>query len=449
MFNPRGVAIIGASRKPGKIGHEILKNIIEYGYKGEIYPINPKADEILGKKVYKSILEVPGTVDLAIIVIPAKFVAEVLEECGKKGVKAVAVISSGFGEVGKHDMEEEIVEISKKYGMRLLGPNIFGLFYAPTQLNATFGPKDILQGNIAFITQSGALGIALMGWTILENIGLSAIVSVGNKADIDDDDLLEYFSKDEKTKIILIYMEGVKNGPRFIKIAKEVTKNKPIIVLKAGRSKRGAMAAASHTGSLAGSDTIYSAAFKQTGILRAMNVAEAFDWARAIAELPPPEGEDTIIITNGGGVGVMATDACEDYNVKLMNLPEDLAQEFRKYMPPFGSVKNPIDLTGQASEKEFAGALKTALKDDRIHAVILLYCQTAITDPNSLADAIINVIKENGKTKPLVISMVGGKECAEAMKKLNLKGLPAYPIPERAVSSLGAYMKWARYIGKI
>ncbi|MCS7374709.1 MAG: acetyl CoA synthetase, partial [archaeon GB-1845-036] len=233
------------------------------------------------------------------------------------------------------------------------------------------------------------------------------------------------------------------------KIAKEVTKNKPIIVLKAGRSKRGAMAAASHTGSLAGSDTIYSAAFKQTGILRAMNVAEAFDWARAIAELPPPEGEDTIIITNGGGVGVMATDACEDYNVKLMNLPEDLAQEFRKYMPPFGSVKNPIDLTGQASEKEFAGALKTALKDDRIHAVILLYCQTAITDPNSLADAIINVIKENGKTKPLVISMVGGKECAEAMKKLNLKGLPAYPIPERAVSSLGAYMKWARYIGKI
>ncbi|MCS7374359.1 MAG: CoA-binding protein, partial [archaeon GB-1845-036] len=264
MFNPRGVAIIGASRKPGKIGHEILKNIIEYGYKGEIYPINPKADEILGKKVYKSILEVPGTVDLAIIVIPAKFVAEVLEECGKKGVKAVAVISSGFGEVGKHDMEEEIVEISKKYGMRLLGPNIFGLFYAPTQLNATFGPKDILQGNIAFITQSGALGIALMGWTILENIGLSAIVSVGNKADIDDDDLLEYFSKDEKTKIILIYMEGVKNGPKFIKIAKEVTKNKPIIVLKAGRSKRGAMAAASHTGSLAGSDTIYSAAFKQT-----------------------------------------------------------------------------------------------------------------------------------------------------------------------------------------
>ncbi len=316
-------------------------------------------------------------------------------------------------------------------------------------MNASFGPRDILPGGIAFISQSGALGIALMGWTILQEIGLSAVVSVGNKADIDDADLLEFFKDDPHTKVILIYMEGVKDGRRFMKVAKEVSKKKPIIVIKAGRSERGAKAAASHTGSLAGSDLIYSAAFKQCGILRAINFEEAFDWARALVKLPLPKGENTVIITNGGGAGVLATDACEDYGVKLLAMPKDLMEKFRKYMPPFGSPKNPIDLTGQASEDAYKGAVLEALRDPRIHAIILLYCQTIITDPELLADKIIEAYNEAEEKKPIVVNFVGGEECFRAMKKLEKAGIPTYPTPERAVSALGALFRWYRFLKKL
>ncbi|RLF16712.1 MAG: acetyl CoA synthetase [Thermoprotei archaeon] len=449
MFYPKSVAVIGASRKPGKIGHEILRNLIEYGYPGKIYPVNPSADEILGLKCYKSVLEIPDEVDLAVISVPAKFVPEVLEQCGKKGVKAVAVISAGFGEIGNVDLERKIVEIARKYNMRLLGPNIFGLVYTPSKLNASFGPRDVLPGNIAFISQSGALGIALMGWTILEEIGLSAVVSVGNKADIEDADLLEFFGKDEHTKVILIYMEGVKDGRKFMKVAREVSKRKPIVVIKAGRSERGAKAAASHTGSLAGSDRVYDAAFKQCGVLRANNFEEAFDWARALAILPPPSGENVVIITNGGGAGVLATDACEAYGLKLLEMPKDLEDKFRKYMPAFGSPHNPIDLTGQASEEQYKGALLEALNEPRIHSIILLYCQTIITDPEALADAIIEAYTQAKVKKPIVVNFVGGVECDRAMRKMEKAGIPTYPTPERAVSALAALHRWARYAGYI
>ncbi|RLF23769.1 MAG: acetyl CoA synthetase, partial [Thermoprotei archaeon] len=432
MFNPRSVAIIGASRSPKKIGYEIVRNLKEYGFRGEIYPVNPQAKEILGFKCYKSVLEVPGPVDLAIISVPARIVPKVLEECGRKGVKAVAVISAGFGEIGNIELEREIVSIARKYGMRLLGPNIFGLFYAPSKLNASFGPRDVLPGNIAFISQSGALGIALMGWTILEGIGLSAIVSVGNKADVEDADLLEYFSEDPETKVILIYMEGVRNGRKFMEVAKKVTRKKPVIVIKAGRSEMGARAAASHTGALAGSDKIYDAAFKQSGVLRALNFEEAFDWARALSKLPPPKGENVVIITNGGGAGVLATDACEEHGLKLLRMTEDLMEKFKRYMPPFGSPKNPIDLTGQADENAYKGAILEALNDPRIHGIIALYCHTIITDPEALADAIIEAYNTAREKKPLVVNFVGGEECNRGMRKLEQAGIPTYPTPERA-----------------
>ena len=449
MFRPKSVAIIGASRKPGKIGHEILRNLIEYKYPGKIYPVNPSAEEILGLKCYKSVIEIPDEVDLAVVSVPAKLVPTILEECGKKGVKAVAVISAGFGEIGNVELEKQIVEIARKHNMRLLGPNIFGLVYTPSRLNASFGPRDVLPGNIAFISQSGALGIALMGWTILEEIGLSAVVSVGNKADIDDADLLEFFYHDEDTKVILIYMEGVKNGRRFMDVAKRVSKKKPIVVIKAGRSERGAKAVASHTGSLAGSDRIYDAAFRQCGVLRASNFEEAFDWARALATLPPPKGENVVIITNGGGAGVLATDACEANGLHLMEMTSDLENHFRKYMPPFGSPHNPVDLTGQASEEQYKGALLEALNEPRIHSIILLYCQTIITDPLKLADAIIEVYSEAKTKKPVVVNFVGGVECDKAMRRLEKAGIPTYPTPERAVSALAAVHRWARFAGHI
>lgn len=454
LFKPKSIAVIGASTKPGKIGYEIVRNLLEYGFEGKIYPVNPKAKEILGLKAYPNIKDIPGEVDMAVISIPADKVLDVVKDCGEKGVKVLVVITSGFSEVGNEELEEKLVETARKYGMRVLGPNIFGIVYTPNKMNATFGPKDILPGGIAFITQSGALGIALMGWTILEEIGLSAVVSMGNMADIDVMEVSEYLADDPNTKVITIYLEGLKpgSGRRFLEIMKKVSEKKPVIVVKSGRSERGAAAAASHTGSLAGADKVYDAAMKQTGILRALNIEEMFDWARAFALLPLPKGENAVIITNGGGAGVMATDAAADYGVKLMDPPEDLKEKFRKHMPWFGSPKNPVDLTGMATPKEYYGAVKEALYDPRVHSIIVLYCRTAVCDPMELANAIIKArdeARKDGIEKPIVVSMIGGEDVYQAMKHLNRNSIPAYPIPERAVSALGALLRYARYLGVV
>ncbi len=450
LFNPRSIAVIGASRHPGKIGYMILKNILDYGYKGRVYPVNPKADEILGLKAYKRVSEIPDEVDMAVIVVPEKYVLEVAEDAGRKGVKVLVVITSGFAEVGNVEAEEKLVEIARKYGMRVLGPNIFGIAYTPINLNATFGPRDLLKGPIAFISQSGALGIALMGWTIMEEIGVSAIVSMGNMSDIDVVDAAEYLADDPNTKVITIYLEGLKpgTGRRFVEKMRSITRRKPVIVIKAGRSRRGAMAAASHTGSLAGSDQLYSAAFKQSGVLRAYTTDDMFDWARVFATQPLPGGEETIIITNGGGVGVLATDTAEEHSVKLLDPSPGLKEKFRETMPWFGSPKNPVDLTGQAVEENYAKALEVAFESDEIHNIVILYCRTAILDPRSLADTIVEVVKKYGNSKPVVVGMVGGIDTYEAMRKLNQNGIPAYFGAERAVAALAALIKYYRYISK-
>jgi acetyltransferase len=449
MFRPKSIAVIGASSKPGKIGYEVMDNIISYGFEGKVYPINLRETEILGKKAYKSVLDVPGEIDFAVIAIPAKYVASVLEECGKKGVKTAAIITSGFGEVGDIEAENKLVEIAEKYNMAFIGPNIFGIVYAPENLNASFGPADVKPGKLAFITQSGALGIALMGWTITNKIGLSSIISVGNKAQIGESELLEnYLKEDPNTKAVLLYVEGLIDGRNSMKVFKEVGMKKPIIALKSGRSKRGAAAAASHTGSLAGADKIYSAAFKQVGVLRAINASEAFDWARCITNNPRPIGKNTIIITNGGGVGVMATDACEDHNIRLYDDQDTLQKLFmhEEIMPDFGSTKNPIDITGQGGEMAYKNALRVAMKTKEIDAIVVLYCQTATTNPDLLADYIIEVLDEFKKKKPFVFSGIGGTAVEEMIDKLNENDIPAYDLPEKAISSLSALNRWSDFV---
>ncbi|MCD6189369.1 MAG: acetate--CoA ligase [Thermococcus sp.] len=447
LFKPKSVAVIGASGKPGKIGYAIMKNLVDYGYEGKIYAVNVKGGEIeiSGRKfpVYRSILDVPDEVDMAVVVVPAKFVPQVVEECGKKGVKVLPIISSGFGELGEEGkkVEQQLVETAHKYGMRILGPNIFGVVYTPAKLNATFGPTDVMPGKLALVSQSGALGIALMGWTILEKVGLSAVVSIGNKSDLDDADMLEYFETDENTGAILIYMEGVKDGRRFMEVAKKVSTKKPIIVIKAGRSERGAKAAASHTGSLAGADNIYTAAFKQSGVLRALTIGEAFDWARTLSNLPEPEGDNVVILTNGGGIGVMATDAAEEEGLKLYDNLEEL-KIFANHMPPFGSYKNPVDLTGMAGAESYEGAIRDALAHPEMHSIAVLYCQTAVLDPRDLAKVVIKEYEASGRKKPIVVAIVGGVEAKEAIDMLNENGIPAYPEPERAIKSLAALYRW-------
>ena len=449
MIRPKSIAVIGASRHPDKIGYQVLKNVLDAGFpKNKVFPINPKADQILGLKCYSSVKNVPGDIDLAVIVVPAKIVPMVLEECGEKGVKSAAIISAGFKEVGNVKLERKLVEIAHKYGFRFLGPNIVGICDTIKSVNASFCQGLPLKGDIVFITQSGALAIALVGWTKMENIGLSDLVSIGNKADVSEIDLMEFFGKDPYTKVITIYLEGTDDGRRFIEVAKRVSRKKPVVVLKAGKAKRTVGAIKSHTGSLAGSDTAYEAAFKQSGVIRAPTFPSLFEWAIALSKLPLPKGENAVIITNGGGAGVMATDAAEQYGVHLMDIPEDLKEKFRKFMPPFGSTYNPIDLTGMAGAEWYMGAIEAALKDDRVHSVIVLYCHTAQTNPREIGDAILSAIKSAGVNKPVVASFIGGIECDEESDRLTAMGVPTYVSPEQAVAALGALYQYYRYLKK-
>jgi len=445
LFSPRSVAIIGASKNPKKIGYELAYNLITGGYEGKLYLVNPEGAEIMGLKSYTSVKLIPEDVELAVIAVPAAYVYDVLEECGEKGVRATIVISSGFKEVGNTELEAKILSVVRKYGMRMLGPNVFGLYYAPSRMNATFGLAQVYPGRIAFVTQSGALGIAMMGWANMYKIGVSAVVSMGNKADLDEADMLDYFATDENTKAVLIYIEGAKDGRRLMSSLKSITQKKPVVVIKSGRTEKGASAAASHTGSLAGADRIYDVAFRQSGALRAGDLMQAFDWVKLITMQPPPANENCLIITNGGGVGVMATDACEETGLNIVELPEDLQSEFKRLMPIFGNSKNPVDLTGQAYEESYYRSVELALRDNRIGSVIVLYCQTAITDPTAIAKAIADACEAERCNKTVLTSFIGGVQCEEAMRKLDELSIPSYPIPERAVSSLAAYYRWQRY----
>lgn len=437
FFQPKRIAVIGASTDPKKIGHQILKNIIEGGFGGQIIPINPNATEILGHKTYKSLRNVAPGVDLVIITIPAPLVLEAMKECASCKAKGVAIITSGFGEVGKVDEEKQLKQIADENNIALLGPNVFGLVYAPEKLNASFGPKEIHPGRIAFITQSGALGIGLMGWTVMKKIGLAAMVNLGNKADVDESDMIHYFNKDKNVDVILIYMEGIKDALKFLKTKIE----KPTVILKVGRSSRGAKAAASHTGSLSGSDKIYDAVFSQLGIMRASTFTEAFSWSRALS-LPPPQGDDVLIITNGGGIGVATTDECEAQGLKILDDPQWLEAKFRRTMPDFGSTKNPIDVTGGAGVEGYREALKIALTEEKVKSVIVLYCETAVTDPLVIAQSVHEIYDSFGRNKPVVVSMVGGERTRDALTYLNAHHIPASSLIDGTVSALKIVHTW-------
>ncbi|RLF43519.1 MAG: CoA-binding protein, partial [Thermoplasmata archaeon] len=438
LFNPRHVAVVGASHKEGKIGHTVLKNIVESGYKGKVYPINPKGGEILGIKVHESISSIDGEIDLALIVVPASIAVSAVEECAKKGVKFAVVITSGFSEIGNIGAEKEMAEKARANGMRILGPNVFGIYSASAPINATFGPSKIRPGNIAVISQSGALGIAMIGKTADENMGLSTIVSIGNKADITEADIMSYVFNDEITKVIFLYIEGLENGREFMDLVKKKPDDMQIVAIKAGRSKVGARAVASHTGSLAGSDKIFDAAFKQVGILRAENLAEGFNWVATLAACPRPAGKNVVIITNGGGIGVLAADACEKYGVNLTSDMELLRRTFEDVMPKFGSYKNPVDLTGQAGGAEYREALERALNEDDIHAIIALYCQTDMTPLEPLMDTFVEMQEKYGSKKPIIYSLFGGEGTDKILEELKAKGIPAFEDVEDAVSSLKA-----------
>lgn len=447
LFEPRSIAVVGASHSQEKIGHKILQNIVNGGYRGKIYPINPKGGEILGLPVCRTIADAAREIDLVCTCVPAKFAFDAVRAAADSGAKFNLVITSGFSEVGNVEEEKRLTAYARRHGMRILGPNIFGMFSAAASLDATFGPGGIRPGNVAIITQSGALGLAMIGKTAVENVGISAMVSVGNKADIDEADLITYLMADEITQTILMYIEGVRNGDRLLDVLATATRSKPIIVIKSGRSKRGAVAAASHTGSLAGSDDVFDAVMRQCGVLRAESVKEAFNLCKFMSGTKAVRGGNTVIITNGGGIGVLATDACEKYKVKLYDDLEVLRETFDPATPDFGSTKNPIDLTGQATSADYTLALNAALSNEQIGAVIALYCETAVFDADNLSQMIEeNSAKYHAAGKPIVFSVFGGAGTERSLAALTKRRIPIFGDVYETVACLGGMFTYGRHL---
>jgi len=453
IMKPEAVAVIGASTENGKIGNSVMKNLINGGYQGAIYPIHPSASEILGKKAYKSVKDVPGVIDVAVFAIPAKFVAQALTEVGEKKIPGAVLIPSGFAETGNVTGQEEVVAVGRKYGVRLMGPNIYGFYYTPKNLCATFCTAYDVKGTTALSSQSGGIGMAIVGFSRSTKMGVSAIVGLGNKSDIDEDDLLTFFEQDENTQIICQHLEDLKDGRAFAEVAKRVSKKKPVVVLKAGRTSLGARAASSHTGALAGNDKIYDDVLRQSGVIRARTLRDMLDFARGIPLLPTPKGNNVVIITGAGGSGVLLSDACVDNQLALMAMPPDLDAAFRKFIPPFGAAGNPIDITGGEPPTTYQNTVRLGLEDPRIHALILGYWHTIITPPMVFARLMVEVVGEvraKGIVKPVVASLAGDVEVEEASEYLYQHGIPAYAYStEIPVAVLGAKYRWARAAGLI
>ncbi len=451
VMKPDAVAVIGASDEAGKIGNSVMKNLINGGYKGKIYPINPSADKIMGLQAYKSVKDVPGNIDIAVFAIPAKFVPGALVEVGEKKIAGAILIPSGFAETGNMAGQVELVEIARKYGVRLMGPNIYGFYYTPKNLCATFCTAYDVKGKAALSSQSGGIGMAIIGFSRSAKMGVSAIVGLGNKSDIDEDDLLTFFEQDDNTEIIAQHCEDLKDGRSFAEVAKRVSKKKPVVMLKAGRTSMGARAASSHTGALAGNDKIYEDVLRQSGVIRARSLRDLLEFARGIPKLPTPKGENVVIITGAGGSGVLLSDACVDNGLSLMAMPPDLDAAFRKFIPPFGAAGNPVDITGGEPPKTYQNTVRLGLEDPRIHALILGYWHTIVTPPMVFAKIMVEVVEEmraKGIHKPVVASLAGDVEVEEAAEYLYDHGIPAYAYStEIPVAVLGAKYQWARGAG--
>jgi len=444
FFSPQSIAVVGASREPEKLGYSVLANIQEGGYEGRLYPVNPKADEILGLKAYPSVLEIPDPVDLAVIVIPYRFVPAVLKECGQKGIPSVVVISAGFREAGREGLEREreLIETARKYDLRLIGPNCLGVIDTDTPLNATFAAGMPPGGPIAFMSQSGALGTAVLDIAMAGRIGFTKFVSLGNKADVSEIDLLEAWGDDPASRVILIYVEGVPDGQKFIQVARKVTRNKPVVAIKSGVTKSGSRAVSSHTGSLAGSEAAYKAAFQQAGIIRATSMEALFDCARAFAYQPLLPGNHIGIVTNAGGPGILATDALEHAGLRIPRLSRNTVEALTDYLPGAASAANPVDVLGDALADRYERAIRLVLDDPEVDGLIVIVTPQAMTEIEQTAHAVGRMAQKSDK--PVLGCFMGEARIEAGIKVLWQYGVPNYPFPERAAGALAAMRDYRR-----
>ena len=434
FFEPTSVAVIGASSNPAKLGHAVLKNIVEggYGSHGKIYPINTKAREILGYTAYPSVLAVPEPIDLVVIVIPYPYVPDVLRTCGKKGIPAAIVISAGFREAGMEGLEREheLIAIAREFNVRLIGPNCLGVVDTITPLNATFAAGAPPSGPMAFTSQSGALGIAILDWAQAGRLGLSKFVSLGNKADVDEVDLLRAWRDDEHTRVILIYSEELSNGQEFIRVAREVTQVKPVIAIKSGVTQSGARAVSSHTGSLAGSEQAYQTAFRQAGVLQTDSLESLIDMAVAFSYQPPLQGERVAIVTNAGGPGILATDALERAGLTIARFETKTIKDLEQHLPDAASAANPVDVLGDATPDRYRYALETIAADPNVDGLLTVLVPQAVLDTKAVAEAIVSL--ERNLEKPILACFMGEARMAAAIDCLTAHGIPNYPFPKRA-----------------
>ncbi len=454
LFYPRSIAVIGASRQPGSVGHSLLANLLMNRYQGIIFPVNPHASSVLGIKCYPRVIEISDDVDLAVVVVPSRTVSSVLEDCGRMGIKAAIVISAGFKEIGGKgvDLEHRVLEVSRKYDIALVGPNCLGIINTDpvSQMNATFATDMPRVGNIGFISQSGALCVAVLNYAQEANIGFSKFISMGNKAGVGENELLAYLRSDPKTDVILMYLEDLVNGREFMRIARQTTgslkRAKPIIALKAGRTLPGARAASSHTGSLAGSDRVYDAIFEQSGVLRVETLEELFDYVKGFSRQPLPRGPNVGIVTNSGGPGILATDACIRHGLSIPELGGPTVTKLRRVLAKTASVHNPVDLVAEAQAEQYEAALRSVLKDRKIHSAIVILTSTAFTEVDEISAAVVKVAGEFGK--PVVCCLLGVFDVSKGIEILEDGGIPNYRFPESAARVLSEMAKFTLWLGR-
>jgi acetyl coenzyme A synthetase (ADP forming)-like protein len=448
LFRPSSIAVVGASRAPDKVGHAVLGNLKKFGFTGKIFPVNPKPDKILGLTVFPDITNIKSEVELAVVAIPAPLVPKTVRECVRKGVGTVVIISAGFKEAGAEGirLEEDLKSIVRETGIRILGPNCLGVINTFGNLNATFAAGMLPRGRISFFSQSGALGIAILDWAIGNNIGFSKFISLGNKTDLNETDFIEYFVQDEETDIILGYLEDVVEGRRFLEAAKKATKHKPVILVKSGGTDAGARAASSHTGALAGSENAFTAAFRQTGIIRAEGVEDLFETARAFYPGKLPGGKNLLIVTNAGGPGIIAADTAEKYGIDLPSLPKDTTDILSELLPGNASLYNPVDIIGDAKAGRYADVLDNVLACPYVDGFLVILTPQMMTDVEDSAQAVISAAQRS--EKPFIASFMGQKRVRTAVETLKNSYIPNYSYPEPAVRAFRKLYDYSRWIEK-
>jgi len=446
LLTPRSIAVIGASRTPGKVGHEVLANLKNGGFQGPIVPINPSAQDVLGLPCYPDLKTYGQPIDMAVIAVPTPLVLAAAESAIAAGAQALVVITAGFKEVGGNgvDLERELANLCAARQVRLMGPNCLGLINTHHRMNASFAKKMPAPSNVSVISQSGALATAILDWAAARHLGLAKMLSIGNKADLDENDFIEALADDPQTAVIVAYLESINNGDEFIKVAEAAAARKPVVIFKAGTTKAGSKAASSHTGSLAGADIAYGAAFRRSGVIRAETFESMFDYATALAMQPLPKGNRVAVITNAGGPGIMAADAVENAGLTVASLAAGLATALKAKLPAAASVGNPIDVLGDAPPDRYVAAVNAAQDDANIDAIIVILTPQAMTLPAETARAVAQCLRGD---KPVLACFMGGADVLPGREELVAHQLPDYPSPERAVAALKAmcdYVAWRR-----